>query len=60
MPEELTPEDVRNGWTAEALTLYQEERMKASMAVVGFEPGYRERPKPMACNSKYSKFKWRG
>lgn len=59
-PVELTPEDIRNGWTLEKLQAYHAERMKQSMAVVMFDPKARPAVKPMAQSSRYLKFRWRG
>ena len=59
-PVELTPEDIRNGWTLEKLQAYHAERLKQSMAIIAFDPKARPKAKPMTQNSRYSKFRWRG
>lgn len=50
---EPTPEDIRNGWTAETLTAYHAERKRANDGVIARNPEYRRPEKPQKANSKY-------
>lgn len=52
---EPTPEEARNGWTAESLTAYVREREKAQLT--NAMPDKPQRP--AQANSKYSPLRWR-
>ena len=56
---EPTPDETRNGWTAETLTRYIADAEKSQSAVIGFDPKARPKAKPRVANSKYSPFRWR-
>jgi hypothetical protein len=57
---EPTDEEKRNGWTADELTAYIEDRERAQAGVVSMDPDYRPVAKPYIANSRYRPNRWRG
>lgn len=53
-------DEIKNGWTAETLTAYLQERDQANKNVIEFQPGTRELRRPRQQNSRYRVTRWRG
>ncbi len=53
---EPTADEAKNGWTAETLTKYLQERAQAQTLTALHRPP----AKPTRANSKYSPHRWRG
>jgi hypothetical protein len=49
-----TPEDIKNGWSAEDHAAYHAERQQAKSGYLLFDPKFRPKPKPRVANGKYS------
>lgn len=54
-----TEEEIRNGWTKDALDRYLAERAQAQSHVIARHPEYRETPRPVVANGKYRPHRWR-
>lgn len=52
---ELTPEEIKNGWTKETLETYFKDREKAQSAVVLSD----RQQRPRFANNMYSPLQWR-
>ncbi len=57
---DLTGEELKNGWTPEALAAYQAESDARAMAIVAASMEGRLRPRPRWANSRYDPLRWRG
>ena len=51
---ELTPEEIKNGWTEEALEKYLAEREEGAQIKI-----FRPRAKPLKQNNSYDPFRFR-
>lgn len=51
---DLTPEEIRNGWTAESKAAYHAERAKVHQAIIEFDPAHRRPQRPNRANGRYS------
>ena len=57
---EPTADERRNGWTAETLTDYVQQRERAQKGIVLFDPDYRAVKRPGRANSRYNPLRpWR-
>ena len=59
-PMEPTAEDVRNGWSAQALTAYHAEQAASQSLRMDPSSVLRRKPRPIRANSKYRPLRWRG
>lgn len=49
-----TPDDIKNGWSAEEHAQYHAERLKAQSGIVLMDPEYRRPPRARVANGRYS------
>lgn len=56
---ELTPEEIKNGWTVESLEAYIEGRERVQAGVVMFDHEHRQQQKPRWANSLYNPLRLR-
>ena len=56
---EPTPDEARNGWTAESLTEYLRDQKAAQSMRMNPHSAMRKQP-PRRANSKYRPLRWRG
>lgn len=56
---EPTPEEARNGWTAESLGQYLAEQQAAQSLRIDPSSPFRKTARPRRANGKYNPHKWR-
>ena len=56
---EITPEELKNGWTEQTLAVYVAEREQAQAGVVMFNPEYRKPQRRKWANNRYNPMRWR-